>query len=148
MIYPMDLTGKHVIITGASSGIGRATCVQASKLGAKVSMIARNEEKLQETLSVLEGEGHSYYSFNLNETDAINLLVKKIIEKDGKIDGLVHSAGFIADKPIKLDIPAPIEAMMRIHYFAFVELIRALASNIRPQRKQKSTPPESAPNLR
>ena len=46
MINPMDLTVKHVIITGASSGIGRATCIQASKLGANVSLVARNEQKL------------------------------------------------------------------------------------------------------
>ena len=66
MINPMDLTGKHVVITGASAGIGRATAVQASKLGARVSLIARNEERLKETLAMLDDEGHRYSVFDLN----------------------------------------------------------------------------------
>ena len=62
MINPMSLAGKHVVITGASSGIGRAACVQASKLGALVSLVARNEEKLRETISLMEGDYHKLYS--------------------------------------------------------------------------------------
>jgi len=45
MINPMDLTGRHFIVTGASSGLGRQTCITLSQLGAKVSLIARNKEK-------------------------------------------------------------------------------------------------------
>ena len=121
----MELTGRHIIVTGASAGIGRATCIQASKLGAKVSMIARNEERLKETLSFMEGIGHSYYVFDLNEVEEIDSLIAQIVERDGTIDGLVHCAGIGNDRPIKFVKPDFVEKMTTIHYYAFAELIRA-----------------------
>lgn len=121
----MELTGRHVIVTGASSGIGRATCIQASKLGAKVTMIARNEDRLKETLSLMEGNGHSYYVFDLNEVEEIDSLIAQIVERDGAIDGLVHCAGIADIRPIKFATPEVVEKTTTIHYFAFVELIRA-----------------------
>ena len=75
MINPMNLNGRHVVVTGASAGIGRSVAIQASKLGAKVSLIARNEERLKETLEMLEGEGHQTFSFDLmNVSDRHELL--------------------------------------------------------------------------
>lgn len=127
MINPMDLTGKHVIITGASSGIGRATCIQASKLGAKVSLIARNEDRLRETISLMENNEHFYYVYDLNDVESIENLVKEIVEKNGTVDGLIHCAGFISDRPIKLDTYSAMKSMMQIHFFAFVELLRTLS---------------------
>ena len=131
MINPMALTGKHIVVTGASSGIGRSTCIQASRLGAKVSLIARNEEKLKETLSLMEGEGHSYYVFDLNEINEIDGLITSISEKQGPIDGLVHCAGIGTNRPLKLTKYDFVEQMTRINYFAFVELIRAAAAKKR-----------------
>lgn len=127
----MELTGKHIVVTGASSGIGRATCIQASRLGAKVSLIARNEERLKETISLMEGQCHSYYICDLNEIDKIEAYMSQIVEKDGKIDGLVHSAGIAKNRPLKLVKPDYAVQMANIHYFAFVELIRAAISRKR-----------------
>ena len=56
---PFSLDGKTVLVTGSSSGIGQETAIQCSKLGAKVIITARNEERLKETLSQMDGEGHS-----------------------------------------------------------------------------------------
>ena len=58
MYNPYSLTGKTILVTGASSGIGRATAIECAKLGAKVVITARNEDRLKETLDTLEGEGH------------------------------------------------------------------------------------------
>ena len=124
MINPMDLTGKHIIVTGASSGIGRSTCIQASKLGAKVTLIARNEEKLKETLSLMEGNHHKYFVFDLNEIEKIEQLVSNIVDDIGMIDGLVHCAGLGLNRPIKLAKPDFVEQVTRLNYFSFVELIR------------------------
>ena len=55
---PFSLVGKTILITGASSGIGRATAIECSKMGARCILTARNEERLQETMSNLAGEGH------------------------------------------------------------------------------------------
>ena len=121
----MNLLGKHIVVTGASAGIGRAVCIQASKLGAKVSLIARNEERLKETISMMEGEGHSSYSFDLNDIAGIDGLVNGLVEADGAIDGLVHCAGLGINRPLKLAKPEFICQMTQVHYFAFVELMRA-----------------------
>ena len=56
---PFSLRGKTILVTGASSGIGQATAVECSKLGARLAVCARNPERLQETFTQLEGEGHS-----------------------------------------------------------------------------------------
>lgn len=124
MINPMEMSGKHILVTGASDGIGQAVCIQASKLGAKISMIARNEDRLEKTMGCLEGTGHSYYLFDLNETDKIGGLIKEIVDEKGRIDGLVHCAGYAKNFPLKTMKSEQIEKMMRIHYLAFVELVR------------------------
>ena len=125
MINPMSLLGKHVVITGASSGIGRAACVQASKLGAMVSLVARNEEKLLKTKSLMEGDYHKLYSFDLQNTDGIEELIVSITKDSCSIDGIVHCAGVALTRPIRLTKPELVEQMTRLHYYAFVELIRA-----------------------
>ncbi len=131
MINPMELTGRHIVVTGASAGIGRATCIQASKLGAKLCLVARNEERLKETLSLMEGEGHSFYSYDLNDIDGIDNLIKEITEKDGALDGLVHCAGIGLNRPMKLAKPDFIVQNTSIHYYAFVELMRAASARKR-----------------
>jgi len=64
MINLIDLTGKTIIVTGASSGIGRETAILLSKLGAKLIIIARNKERLRDTINSLDGEGHTDISFD------------------------------------------------------------------------------------
>lgn len=128
MINPMDLAGKHIVVTGASSGIGQQICIQASKLGARVSLIARNEEKLKFTISQMEGINHSYYCCDLMNVSEIETLVKTIVETNGPIDGVVHSAGISTNRPIKMLKNSFVEDMMTIHYFSFIELIRCFSS--------------------
>ena len=131
MINPMDLTGKHIVVTGASSGIGRAACIQASKLGARVSLIARNRERLKETIDLMEGDGHISFPFDLNDIDEIDGTVRQIVERNGKIDGLVHCAGPGLFRPIKLAKPEYVLQMTQTHYFAFVELLRSVSDRKR-----------------
>lgn len=86
---PFTLSGKTVMVTGASSGIGRAIAVACSKMGAHVVLTARNEQRLQETMAQLDGDGHSYIVADLtNSTHVSNL-----IEQCPKLDGVVHNAG-------------------------------------------------------
>lgn len=66
MFNLVDLTGKKIVVTGASQGIGRDTAILLSKLGAQLALVARGEEKLKETLSLLEGEGHKYYLLDIS----------------------------------------------------------------------------------
>ncbi len=85
----MSLVGKTILVTGASSGIGQAIAVECSKLGAMVICTARNEERLQQTLSMMEGKGHSYIVADMTETASIDNLVEQL----PKLDGVSHNAG-------------------------------------------------------
>lgn len=86
---PFTLNDKVILITGASSGIGKATAIECSKMGAKVIITARNEEKLKETLSSMEGDSHQMFIADLSNVDEIDSLVSKLPE----INGLVNNAG-------------------------------------------------------
>lgn len=124
MINPMDLTGKHILITGASSGIGKATAIYLSKLGAKLTLVARNQEKLSGTLKLLEGEGHDIYPFDLKLVNLIEDLINKIVDNSGALDGLVHCAGIATMRPLRMTKPDFLHDIMLINYYSFVELIR------------------------
>mgnify|MGYP002545801869 CR=1 FL=1 len=76
MYNPFSLEGKTILVTGASSGIGRATAIECSRMGAKVIITARNEERLKETLEQLEGDDHCMILCNLADTLAIDGLVQ------------------------------------------------------------------------
>lgn len=128
MINPMNLSNKHIIITGASSGIGRACAIQASRLGAKVTLIARNEDKLSETINLMKDQDkHAYYSFDLNNTEKIENFIKNIISEQGAADGLCHAAGIATPRPLKLSKPNYVNKMFTVHIFAFAELVRVLS---------------------
>lgn len=89
MYNPYQLTGKTILVTGASSGIGRATAVECSRLGAKVVMTARNRERLEQTLNVLEGNGHQIITCDISD----NAERESLVEQCPSIDGLVNNAG-------------------------------------------------------
>lgn len=124
----MDLSGKHILITGGSSGIGRQCAIQASRLGAKVTIVARNEKLLKETIEMMDRpENQACYSFDLNETEQIDEFIKMIIEERGSIDGFVHAAGIATVRMLKQTKPQFVEKMFRIHTYALIELVRCLS---------------------
>lgn len=97
MYNPYSLEGKTVLVTGASSGIGRATAIECSKLGANVIITARNEEKLRNTLDALEGNGHQMFLCDLNKEEDIDNLISSLPE----IQCLVNNAGYINLLPVQ-----------------------------------------------
>jgi len=125
MINPMDLSGKHILITGASSGIGKTTSITAGQLGAKLSLLARSEDRLNETLHAIQGNIHHVYPFDLRQLDGIENLVKMIVSENGPLDGLVNCAGIASNRPIKMVKPAFLQEVFSINFFPFVELVRA-----------------------
>jgi NAD(P)-dependent dehydrogenase (short-subunit alcohol dehydrogenase family) len=127
MINPMDLTGRKILVTGASSGIGRATAIHLSRLGARVIMVARNEEKLKDTLTSMEGEGHSLYPYDLKNIENIESFLEGIISIEGKLNGLVHCAGVGDMRPLQMTKFDFIHGVMLINFYAFVELVRVAA---------------------
>ncbi len=91
MYNPFSLAGKTILVTGASSGIGRSTAIECSKLGAKVIITGRNQERLQETFNQLEGSGHQTVIADLSTIEMIDYLIVQIPE----IDGCVCNAGIV-----------------------------------------------------
>ncbi|MFT4326881.1 MAG: SDR family NAD(P)-dependent oxidoreductase [Candidatus Woesearchaeota archaeon] len=126
MINPMTLEGKTILITGASDGIGKETALLASKLGAKIILVARSEEKLRNTMDTLEGKGHRWYSFDLKEIDKIESLIKNVVTENGALDGFVHCAGISTMRPLKNTNHDFLQEMMLINFYSFVELTRLI----------------------
>lgn len=102
MINPMNLSGSTILVTGASSGIGLATAILLSKLGAKIILVARNVEKLKQTAGLLEGTGHSIEQFDLKDVDMIPEWLKEIVKKNDVLRGIVHCAGVRFTLPLKM----------------------------------------------
>lgn len=97
MYNPYSLKDKKILITGASSGIGKATAIECSKLGAEVIITGRNENRLLDTYNHLDGCGHSIIVADLSCDEGINA-VTSAIEK--KIDGFVNNAGISRPFPV------------------------------------------------
>lgn len=103
-----DLVGKTFLVTGASSGIGRGIAVYYSQLGAQVILVGRNQQRLDETLSLMASHERNHRSFNCDLTDMNSLvaMMNEVYEQVGPLDGFVHSAGIgktIALRSIKED---------------------------------------------
>ena len=89
MNNPYSLEGKTILVTGASSGIGRCTAIECSKMGARVVITGRNEERLRETLGQLQGEGHISIVADMTRYEDIERLVNEV----PTLDGLSNNAG-------------------------------------------------------
>lgn len=119
---PYSLEGKTILITGASSGIGRATAIECSKMGAKVVLTARNAERLEETFSELKGEGHSLILADIsNEED-----ICRLVEQLPKLDGVVNNAGIVMTKPLPFYKREDMDHMFNVNTFSGVFLIQQI----------------------
>jgi len=123
----LDLKDKKILITGASSGIGKETATLLSKLGVKVILTARDEERLKQTLEALAGASHSYYCFDLKKIDEIESFVLHVVEENGKLDGLVHCAGIAQNIPLQNSVFQAVHDTMLLNFYAFMELVRIFA---------------------
>ncbi|MEI7687440.1 MAG: SDR family oxidoreductase, partial [Planctomycetota bacterium] len=113
-------------VTGASSGLGRATAILLSRLGARVFLIGRNEARLQEAIGLLKGSGHEYLSFDLNEADKIADLVTDLAKRFSPFSGVVHSAGIVQIKPLRVCRTQDFESLFRTNVVAGAQLLRGL----------------------
>ena len=119
---PFSLEGKTILITGASSGIGRATAVVCSQYGGRVVVTGRNEVRLAETLAMLAGEGHETIVCDLTSDEDIKTLVCKL----SKLDGIVHCAGTQQTWITKMLDKATLQRLMDTNFFSAAVLNAAL----------------------
>ncbi len=133
MKNPFSLDGKVVVVTGASSGIGKQTAICCAGMGARVVLIARNEGRLQDTMSQMEGSGHLAIPFDLTDYQNANSCIKQIVEQMGPISGLVNCAGASATLPLKLIDIKKMEELFHINVFSGIQWTRQVCQmgNIR-----------------
>lgn len=115
---PFSLEGKTVLVTGASSGIGRAIAITCSRMGAVVVASGRNIQRLEATTNELEGNGHVMLPADLTQAEDI----KALSAKAPKLDGIVHCAGIGHRMPTKLLTEAEVSKVMQANFMSAVSL--------------------------
>ena len=122
MQNPFSLEGKTVLITGASSGIGKAVAHSCATAGATCIITARNEERLLVTLNSLNGKGHQYLLADLSNTESIETIVEQL----PKLDGIVSCAGVVETKMLKFTEEDDLMRLFNTNTFSSIRLIRTL----------------------
>lgn len=98
---PNNLTGKNILISGGSSGIGRQCALECNRAGARVHILGRNANRLNEVYSQLQGEGNSFHEMDMRDVKRFPSLVEEIVGNHGKLTGFIHSAGYQITAPVK-----------------------------------------------
>ncbi|MBQ6066471.1 MAG: SDR family oxidoreductase [Clostridia bacterium] len=123
----IDLTDRRILVVGASSGIGKKTAITLSNLGAKLVLVAIDEEQVMQALTELSGDGHAAYYADVSKLDAIEGLIKGIVEKHGPLDGMVYSAGLGTALPLMQSKPEKVLNTFNVNFFGFFEMVRQVA---------------------
>lgn len=129
MYNPFSIEGKTILVTGATSGIGRATAVACAELGARVVLVGRNEERLNETLHLMSREqsslnGGMHLAIPCDLTDEAQ--VQALIEEVPAIDGVACCAGVAEMKPFAFVAEEDVERVFEVNCFAPVMLVNKL----------------------
>lgn len=119
---PFSLSGRTILVTGGSSGIGRAGAVMASQMGAKIILTGRDEKRLAHCKADLSGAGHEVLPLDLLDEAAIQAFAKIMPE----IDGMVFAAGIAEVIPFRMVSPAHVNRVMQLNFNAPVYLTQAL----------------------
>lgn len=122
MYNPFSLESKIILVTGASSGIGRATAIECSRMGARLVITGRDEIRLRETFESLEGKGHLLVLADLTNENQMDELVKQ----SPILDGLVNNAGINEAVPTPFIKQEKLEKIMAVNTFAPILLTQKL----------------------
>ena len=122
---PFTLEGKTILITGSSSGIGKATAIECAKMGAHIIITGRDEVRLNEVFNSLEGNGHMQISADLTKSEDIQRLVKEI----PVIDGCVNNAGYNTMSVIQFIKKDDLEHLLNVNLEAPILLTHLLVRN-------------------
>lgn len=120
------LQQKCVVITGASSGIGKQTAITCARLGARVALFGRNEERLSGLVGLLEGDGHISFSFDITDTTQLEAALTGVFNTMGLVDGFVHSAGIQKTLPFKLTGTEVFSNQFKVNVLAGFESCRIM----------------------
>ena len=123
-VNPLLMQGRTILVTGASSGIGRETAILLSKLESRVVLTGRDHPRLEETLSRMQGSDHRVEPFDLNNSDDIPGWIKQIVSQTGPLHGIVHSAGINEPIPLRMLTTGKLEALMHANVTSAIMLVK------------------------
>lgn len=133
--FEAAINGRTVVITGASSGIGRAAAMKIAKAGGVPILVARSMDKLEEAKAEIEAAGGTAYAYSadLSALDSIDDLVKQILDDHVAVDMLVNNAGRSIRRSIALsqDRFHDFERTMQLNYFGAIRLTMGLLPHMR-----------------
>jgi NAD(P)-dependent dehydrogenase (short-subunit alcohol dehydrogenase family) len=124
VLNPLDMTGHTVLVTGASSGLGRGISILLSQLGARVILVARSEAGLRDTQSQMLGDGHIVAPFDISNVEEIPAWMKALAGDTGPMAGLVHCAGIHFTLPLRVQKPDKLDELMRVNFSSAVALTK------------------------
>lgn len=128
MPTPFHLTSRIILITGASSGIGRQCAIQCSRMGASVVLLGRNAAELAVTQSLLPAGSESrIFVVAMEDYEGLAVAVSEAVQALGKISGLVHCAGISTTLPLRMVQPDKLADFLRINVVAAIELTRIVS---------------------
>ena len=117
-----SLQGKKILITGATSGIGRQVAIDCARFGAQLILSARSEERMEEVMAILDGDSHSSILGDLTEPETI----KRIVSSIDSVDGIVLCAGIGKTLPFKFCTRDNFDEVYEVNFFSQLELLRNL----------------------
>ena len=126
-----SLKGKTILITGASSGIGKAVAQECAAAGANCIISARNERRLQQTLESLAGQGHKMVLADLSSEEGI----QKLTDELSKLNGIVCCAGIVETKVLKFTDEDDLKRLFDTNALSSIRLIRALVQEKKIQKE-------------
>lgn len=123
-----DLSGRHILVTGAASGIGRQTAITLAQFGAILTLMSRRADQLQETISLLpSAEQHAAVVQDVTQYDALEEVISAAVQRAGGFSGFVHCAGMEMTKPLAMLKPQNYEEVFAVNVIAGCELAKILS---------------------
>ncbi|MCH8567404.1 MAG: SDR family oxidoreductase [Balneolales bacterium] len=125
---PFSLSGKTILITGASSGIGKSIAIACADAGASIFAFGRDQERLADTLSKLvcnsDNQNHRSFAVELTDDDSISEIMKSLEEEGVRFSGFVHSAGISTTLPLRSMKPDSTTPFMKLNVDAGIHLTK------------------------
>lgn len=122
MYNPYSLSNKHILITGAGSGIGRATAIECSKLGACCYLVGRNEARLRGTLALMDGTNHQCIVADIMTEEGLNHIIASLPQ----LDGVVHNAGTARTAPLAFITDDDLDTIFGTNAYAPMRLTKMM----------------------